>query len=157
MHKSNTKSNNKRAEKSNSRLKKKVTLFRRDDKTSSTDITVQRVKERCGPFGLIQHKVTGKEFNSFLLEIQETIIQLQQDMGAFSNRVTGIGNDLEKVDKRHNEVGETTAQVLNHKLGEMQVKLQLIEENKKNVRKLQILTVVAVVMALAELILFLVK
>lgn len=137
--------------------KKPFAFLRKKEKDIAINLDKKMVKEFDGPFGLVQHKVTGKEFNSFILETQDAIIQMKQDMTAFTGRVDGIGDDLAKVDKRHNKVNETTVQVLKQAIDEMQSKVQMVEEYKKSIRMYQVISCIAVIAAVAELILFLIK
>ena len=131
--------------------KKTFALFKKKEKDIAITLDQNIVKEKDGFF---VHRVTGKEFNTFVVETQNAIIQMKQDMLSFTGRVDGIGDDLDKVDKRHNKVNETTVQVLKQAVDDMK---QRDEENKKMLRMYQIITAVAVVTAVAAFILFLVK
>ena len=83
---------------------------------------------------------------------------MKQDMLSFSGRVDGIGDDLDKVDKRHNMFNEATVQTLQQTVENMRQKDSAREaEFKKSLLTYQIITAVAVLTAIASFVLFLAK
>ena len=130
-------------------------LVKRKEKDIAAELDQLKVREHDGPF---KHKVTGKEFNLFVLETQSAIIQIKQDMLSFTGRVDDIGVDLDKVDKRHNEVSETTLQVIQQLNSERQLRdAQWEEEHRKSLRIYQIITAIAVLTTVASLVMLFVK
>ncbi len=135
--------------------KKQFAFLKRREKDIVANLDQKKVKEYDGPF---KHRVTGKEFNSFVLETQSAIIQIKDEMLSFTGRVDGIGDDLDKVDKRHNKFNEATVQVLKQTVDDMQQKdLKREAEYKKSILIYQIITIIAALMAVVSFVLFLVK
>ena len=126
-------------------------FLKKKEKDLAATLDRNRVKEKDGPF---KHRVTGKEFNTFVVETQNAIIQMKQDMLSFTGRVDGIGDDLDKVDKRHNKVNEATVQALKQAVDDMQ---QRDQKQSRAIRIYQIITAIAVLAAIVSFILFLVK
>ena len=131
--------------------KKTFPLFKKKEKDIADTLDRNKVKEKDG---LFKHRVTGKEFNTFVEETQSAIIQIKQQMLSFNGRVDDIGVDLTNVDKRHNIVNEATVQALKQTVDEIQLR---DEEHKKTVRIYQIITAVAVLLSIASFILYFVK
>ena len=62
----------------------KVAFLKRKEKDIIINLAPKKVREHDGSF---KHRVTGKEFNSFVLETQNAIIQVKQEMLSFTGRV----------------------------------------------------------------------
>lgn len=83
---------------------------------------------------------------------------MKQEMLTFTGRVDNIGSDLDKVDKRHNEISEATIQALKQNVNDMRLMISQQDETyNKSVRIYQIIAAVAVLAAIASLVLFLLK
>lgn len=97
-------------------------------------------------------------YNSFVLETQSAIIQMKREMLSFTSRVDGMGDDLDKVDKRHNKFNEATIQTLKQAIVELKQKeLKRESEYKRVLLMYRIIMAVATLMAFASFVLFLVK
>ena len=135
--------------------KKPFAFLKRKEKGSTATLDNNIVKELDGPF---KHRVTGKEFNSFVLETQSAVIQMKQDMMSFTGRMDGIGDDLDQVDKRHNKVNEATIQALKQSFEDMQQKVfQQQIEFKKAIVIYQVITGISVLAAIASFVILIVK
>ncbi len=135
--------------------KRPFAFFRKKNKEVVVALDQAKVKEYDGPF---QHRVTGKEFNSFVLDTQSAIIKLNQEMLSFTGRVNDIGNNLEDVDTRHKDAAKVTVQMLMHSVDDMQQKvLQQQVEYKKSIRIYQIITAMAVLLTVVSFVILILK
>ena len=122
--------------------KKAFDLLKRKENDIPIMLNFKKVREHDG---LFKHRVTGKEFNTFVIDTQNAIIQMKQDMLSFAGKVDGMGDDLDKVDKRHNKVNEATVQALKKAVEDMQ---QREKKYANTLRMYQIITVIAVATAI---------